>query len=251
VEFQEASDWAKKAGRPDRVRLAAAELAKLEKNLARLTIEVPKDARVPGLEISRGDERVGEGAWGTAVPVDPGTSVTLAARAAGYKEWTTTVTVQASEQKTVVIPKLEKLPRPPAKPKPKPSSSRDAESAKSKKTERLAAYAAGGVGVVAVGVGSYFGLRAIGKNRDAEKHCKGSLCDPDGLALNEQANRAATVSNVAFGIGVVALGVGSYFFISSMSDEPSRKSADAENAAVRWSPCIGRDSGAILVTGRW
>ena len=252
VEFQEAIDIAKQANRGDRVKLATVELAKLDKKLARLTIEVPAEARVPGLQISRGDERVGEGAWGTAVPVDPEVSLTLAARAPGYKEWSTATSVKAAEQKSIVIPKLEKLPRAPTEPKRAPKSDVDQERHQNGKgTERTVAYVLGGVGLVAVGVGSYFGLRAISKKGDAEKHCDGSLCDPDGLDLNEQAKTAATVSNVAFGVGVVALGVGTYFFLTSMPDKSHATPAEAEKTAIRWSPCIGPGSGAILMSGRW
>lgn len=247
VEFQEAIELAKKAKRTDRVKLAQKELALLDKKLARLTLEVPADSRVTGLTVHRGKEPIGEGAWGTAVPVDPGAEIEIAASAEGYKTWRTTVRVAAAEQKTLVVPKLEKLPAPPPAPK---AASTEGKPAGDRKTERLIAYVAGGVGLVGVGVGSYFGLRALSKKNAAEERCDGSLCSEQGLDLNEEADRAATISNIGFGVGLVGLGVGTYFFLVS---QPSSKEQGppAKTSGVRLAPSIGPRSSGILMTGRW
>jgi hypothetical protein len=253
VEFQEAMEIARQAKRNDRVRLAKRELKQLENKLSRLTIEVPKASRLPGLIVHRGLDALGEGAWGTAVPVDPDSEIALEVEAPGYESWKLTVSLRPEEQKTVVIPTLSKLPPPPPKPHVRTKAEIAAEQEREqKKTERMIAYVVGGAGIVAVGVGSYFGLHAMSKKSETEEHCNGTLCDPTGLELNEQANRAATVSNVAFGVGLVALGVGSYFFVVS---QPSRAAAPPEGeheaARVRVAPSIAPGSGAILVSGRW
>src|SRR5687768_6266689 len=67
VEFQEAVAAARETKRKDRIKLAERELKALERSLSRLTVEVPAEARVPGLRIQRGGETVGQGAWGTPV----------------------------------------------------------------------------------------------------------------------------------------------------------------------------------------
>ena len=153
----------------DRIRLAKRGIAKLEKNLARLTIDVPAEARVSGLSIQRGGERVGEGAWGTAVPVDPGITLTISASAEGHRSWSTDLSVSPAEQKTLIVPKLEKLPpRPPETPPKKLGP--DPAGERSGGSSRIAAYVAGGVGVVALGIGTYFGVRALSKQNAAEKH---------------------------------------------------------------------------------
>jgi len=253
VEFQEAMEVARQAKRNDRVRLAKRELKQLEKQLSRLTIEVPEASRLSGLTVHRGMDTLGEGAWGTAVPVDPETEIALEVEAPGYESWKLTVSLRPEEQKTVVVPKLAKLPPPPPKPHVRSKAEVAAEEEREqKKTQRTIAYVVGGAGIVAVGIGSYFGLRAMSKKGETEEHCNGTLCDPTGLELNEQANRAATVSNVAFGVGLVALGVGSYFFVIS---QPRRGAIPAEGereaARIRVAPSIAPGSGAILVSGRW
>ncbi|MCC6669340.1 MAG: hypothetical protein IT375_36720 [Polyangiaceae bacterium] len=248
VEFQEAMELAKQAKRGDRVRLAGKELAELEKKLARLTIDVPSEARVRGLTIQRGGESVGEGAWGTAVPVDPGVAVAISASASGYRTWRTEVRVSPAEQKTLVVPKLEKLPAPP----PPPPGDRDPKGEKGSDggdSSRIVVYVAGGVGVVALGVGGYFGLRALSKKNAAEEHCDGQKCSQEGLDLNDEADRSATVSNIGFGVGLVAIGVGAYFHLT----QPTAKErpAPAKSAKVRLVPSIGARSSGILLSGRW
>lgn len=253
VELQEAAEIARNAKRRDRVRLAEKELKQLESKLSRLTIDVPEQSRVPGLVLHRGIETLGEGAWGTAVPVDPDTELTLEAEAPGYRSWKLGVTLEPAEQKTVVVPKLEKLPPPPKKPRKKSAAEVQAEKEeKERQTLRTIALVAGGVGIVGVGVGSYFGLRAMSKEKESDDHCEGSLCDPEGLDLSEQADRAATVSNVAFGLGLAGLGVGTYFFLISQPPDEKKPAADPSEAArVQLVPSIAPGAGSILMTGRW
>jgi hypothetical protein len=249
VEFQEAADIAKSAHRKDRIRLAQRELEKLDKELARLTIEVPKEARVAGLVLERDGVPVGEGGFGTAVPVDPGVPIALEARAPGYRNWTTELSVEPREQKTIVVPKLDKAPAPPPVPNTKPvPASKPHDDGKSQQTLGLVL---GGAGLVAVGVGGYFGLRALSKKKATEDHCNGKLCDADGVALNDQAKSAATISNVAFGVGLLAVGAGAYLYFSADSGRPTEQPARAESTAIRLAPSIGPHSGAMLLYGRW
>jgi len=247
VEFQEAIEVAKRVHRSDRVQLAEFELRQLEKKLSRLSIEVPKEARVPGLRLARGKDTLDASAWGTAAPVDPDMDLVISANADGYRPWSITLRVASGEQKTLVVPKLEKLPAsdadtpeaaPPA-PKPGPRRASD----------HTLTYVALGVGVVGVGVGSYFGLRAIAKKGEAEDLCTGNRCTEEGLARNDEAKRAATISNIGFLVGVVGIGAGTYLYLTSPSPDGAQKKW--ESARVRLSPSIGPRSSAILIDGRW
>lgn len=113
---------------------------------------------------------MGEGAWGTAVPVDPGVAVAIPASASGYRTWRTEVRVSPAEQKTLVVPKLEKLPAPP----PPPPGDRDPKGEQGfdgGDSSRIVVYVAGGVGVVALGVGGRIrAARAVEEERLLE-HC--------------------------------------------------------------------------------
>jgi hypothetical protein len=66
---------------------------------------------------------------------------------------------------------------------------------------------AGGIGVVGVLAGSYFGLRAISLKNDSEEHCpEENLCSAEGVRLRDDAQSAATISTIAFAVGVAGLG---------------------------------------------
>ena len=72
-----------------------------------------------------------------------------------------------------------------------------------------------------LGLGSYFGVTAISNKNSGNAHCSGKLCDAQGLSLESSAHKDATVSTVAFAVGVAALAAGAYFVIAA----PSSRSA--------------------------
>ena len=91
-----AGDTAREAGA---VKLSAA-LAPL---LPKLAIVVPPVTRVPGFEVLRDGTPVGEGSYGSALPIDPGEHV-IEASAPGKLGWTSRVMVSVSASITTEIP---------------------------------------------------------------------------------------------------------------------------------------------------
>ena len=241
-EFQEALALAREAKRNDRILLAKRELAKLSPRLSHLIIEVPESARVKGLEVRRDDTAMGEATFGVAIPVDPG-EFAISAKAPGFEPWQTTVTVDEAQRSSVTVPRLTPLPPPPPKPK-KPPEPKPSESADDGSSQRLAGYVVGGAGLIALGVGGYFGIRAVSKASESDDHCNGNLCDPRGLELNDEADTAATISNVAVGIGIVGVGVGTYLLVTAPAEKEPGKSAGA-------SVVVGARSAGILFSGAW
>lgn len=87
-------------------RVALQRIKALEPRLSKLTISVPTNSRVPGLEVRRGNGAIEAGAWNRALPIDGG-KYTITARAAGYIEWTSTIEVSPTgDTKTVDVPAL-------------------------------------------------------------------------------------------------------------------------------------------------
>lgn len=87
-------------------RVASEHAAKLEARLSTLTVRVPDDVRVGGLEILRGSEPVDSALWGKAIPIDGGT-YKIVARAPGNAEWTTTITIgNERDAQSLDIPRL-------------------------------------------------------------------------------------------------------------------------------------------------
>jgi hypothetical protein len=222
-EFNDALTLARRDGRQDRVELASRRLEELEPLLSRLTLEVSGESRIPGLALRLDGASVGEAAWGAAVPVDPGSHV-IEATAPGRRAWRREIAVGPNADRQVVqVPLLEPLPPtreprraappPPDRPEPRPERTDDGSG------QRTAGLVIGGLGIAAIGVGGYFGLRAFSRWEDRNAHCSDAGCDPEGVRAGEDAERAAIIANVGIGVGLAAAGIGSYLLLSAGSGQ--------------------------------
>jgi hypothetical protein len=113
---------------------------------------------------------------------------------------------------------------------------------------RTAAYAAGGVGVAGIVVGSITGLMAMGKKSTADQNCVGSECNPTGKDAGNSGKSLATVSTVAFGVGLAGLAVGTilWFTAKPASTEAPSTGVRAWHAGIEPLPA----GGIMLSTGR-
>lgn len=85
---------------------------KLEPRLSKLTIDVPRDHAIPGLEIRRDADLVDAGAWSHPLPIDGG-SYTIVAHAPGHVDWSTKITLKPEgDVQTIAIPALAEAPVP-------------------------------------------------------------------------------------------------------------------------------------------
>lgn len=103
-------------------------------------------------------------------------------------------------------------PAPAAPPPPAPDRGATAAS----DSQRTWAYVAGGVGVVGIGVGTYFGLRTLSLKNERDEVCPEAECSSQrGVDLDDRARSAALVSTVSFGVGVLALGAGAVLWLTA------------------------------------
>jgi hypothetical protein len=111
TEFIQVVSEARQAGRTDREKFAQRHIRAIEPKLVRLAVVVdPVVASLSGLEVRRDGTILGQAAWGTAAPVDPGEH-TVEARATGKIPWSLTVAVGPSHDiQTVTVRALEDLP---------------------------------------------------------------------------------------------------------------------------------------------
>jgi hypothetical protein len=217
--FREASSAARAEGQLDRAKLGVQRADKLEPQLSKLTINVPSP--VPGLQVLRNGQEVSSSVFGAAVPMDPGEQ-RFEARAAGYAPWSMSLNLPDNGATlSVDVPELtalapSQLPPPlaassePPSPIGPPAASSGAprDTAPHASVQGPVGLVLGGVGIVAIGLGSYFGARAISKNHDATKACPNEVCTTiPGKDLDDAAHSAATLSNV-FVFGGAALLVG-------------------------------------------
>lgn len=233
AELQIALSQAKKDGRQDREDLAKERIAAVEPNLPKLVILVPAGARVEGLRVLRNGTALQSGAWGTAIPVDPG-NVTIEADAPGYKPWKTVLQVEVKAEKQVTIPILEKAPVPTVASSAAPPPPRGPVE-KTDTSRKTAGIALGGAGVVLVAVGAYFGTQAISKRKSSDDECPtvagAERCSQRGVDLNDDAKKAARLSNLGVGVGLLALGAGTYLYLSSTTKVEASASAGGFRAS--------------------
>ncbi len=230
--FREAEALAKRKGNDGKRQAEASRRASaLEPRLSNLVIEVPSP--VEGLVIKRDNEIVDRGGWNTPLPVDPSAHVVVA-EAPGYKPWKLEVTVDPRSRRRIVqVPRLERLavtetptdsPIPPpvivTQPttavlvKPRPRS-------RTWSTTRGVAVAVGVLGAGSLVTGAYFGSRADDLQKQSDAICPTLACDdPEGLRLNDKAQKQASRANIAFGLGgAAAVAAGVMWFLGKPDDE--------------------------------
>lgn len=250
AEFRQARALAERDGRADRVALADERLQAIEPRLSRLVVTVAPEVDLPELRITRDGSVVGRAAWGTRMPVDPGEHV-IEASAPGKKPWRATVTVgrEGDVQSAVVGPLVDDVPREPV-PSPaiasapaRDASAREEPVAESTglSTRRKIALASAGLGVVGLGLGSYFGLRAIQKHGDPERTCTTTPCSSTSVSLNDDAKLSADLATVSFAVGLAALGGAAFLWFG---DTPARSTAH-----VRLSPSFRPGQSSLALTG--
>lgn len=253
--FREAASLANNMNQADRARVAANRAQELEARLSRLSIELsPEVARISGVVVKRGTQRLEPSLYGTPLPVDPG-EYNIEVSAPGYETWTTPIKVESGgASASVRVPGLVKRPEeaappPAAHPQTGPSNDsalRPPSTAPAKhglSTGQTLGLVVGGVGVIGLGLGTYFGVRAISKNSDAEGYCNAqSLCAQTGLDLTDKAKKDASASNIAFAAGGALVAIGGIVFLSSGS-------SDADRVALV--PVLGPHTAAASVSGRF
>ncbi len=234
-EFNEALQIAKKAKRADRQKIAQEHIEKLEPLLARFVVTVPTESQVKDLAVEMDGVPLDPGAWGTAIPVDPGEHAVVV-KAPKYKPWEGKFKVEATKAATVIVPKLERVPDP--KP-PDPGG----------KWKKPVGFAALGVSAVFFGVGGYFGARAISIGSDVATACPTLRCDDATLLEVERGRGAATASNVALALGVLSAGAGAVFLITA----PKPPETTTETASFRpfVSLGLGPRGGGMSLGGAW
>lgn len=203
--FLEAESVARADGNQEGIRISQERAAALAPKLSKLVINVTGQP-APGLEVKRDGTPVGQAQWGTPIPADPGKH-SIVASAPGRATFETEVTLTepgSTEQAT--IPELAPAPAAAA---PGHGDQAPSEGKGGLTTQHYLAIGAGVVGVAGVAVGTIFGLQAMSKHDDADKHCDGSACrDQEGVDLRADARSAGNISTIGFIVGGVGLAGG-------------------------------------------
>jgi serine/threonine-protein kinase len=241
--WREAADWAGQR-KDEREKIARKHAQELEPKVPWLTLRLLKAAPA-GLEAKRDGAAVAAALLGSAVPVDPGTHH-VEVTAPGFQKLERDVALAEGGRQVVEIDLLplptagDPAAAPSAATPPLLSSSNApanaaAPSDKGSGLQRPLGLALGGLGVVALGVGTYFGFDAKGKLSERDDVCptrKG--CTVAEGAKNEQltkdARSSARFANIGWIGGAVLAAAGVTLWLTA----PSKPSTTASARLTPW-----------------
>jgi hypothetical protein len=264
--FLDVAAAAQQTGQRKREHAARERAEALEPKLSRLRIDVRSPA--PGMKVQRAGEEVGQGAWGTDMPIDPG-SYHIEASAPDKRPWSGDVVIAEPGQTVPIeIPELEDIaPVVVEAPEPTPAATvMEDEGTESHGAGRVVATVLlAGLGVGGIVTGTVFGLQARKETNASRALCTGGdtgrVCNRDRDLPNfdggtaeqgelqdhrDKASRAALFSYVAFGVGGAALVGSTILLLTGSSDSSSESSSAAE-----FTPAFGPDYAGLGVSGRF
>lgn len=218
AQYRLAAALARNDGRTDRVTSAERSAAAIEPRVPHLVIRTTEVA--PGMELRWGTNRLGAGAFGSKIPIDPGT-YDMTATAPGHQTWTASLTIAEGEVRTLEVPPLALLSTPPAAPEgpaavpPRAAAPAPVPPPAPQEASRTWALVVGGTGVVALGVGAAYGVSSLSAYADAEQQCPTHHgCGSAAMSARDDAQTRAWVANVALGVGVAATAAGIWLWLS-------------------------------------
>ncbi len=257
--FLDVASLARSTNQLDREKAATKRANLLEARLPRLTVNVPEASQAAGLVIRRGQVQVGNAQWGVPVPVDPGEHEILVS-APGRKSSSQTLKLEVGKTASFDVPALDveratesALPpatvpqsaaRPSVAPAPAPEPAPMAKSGVNAWPVVLAA-----AGVVGLGVGTVFGLKAQSSNKDSKKSCDAAnpnLCDSAGVERNDARSQGnvATVSFIAGGALLAAATI-----VWRVEVGSSKKAALGRSPVARERQCVAGLGGPLSPGG--
>ncbi len=212
--YGDAAAAAQQAGQKDRERAARERVAALGPMVPKVTVQINAlTGQIAGLQVKLDGRELEVAQWNVDIPVDPGKH-TIEATAPAYEPvqqafdcgpgQSTAVPIALKPQKVGAppIPASQSAP-PPVAAAPESNSG----------SLRTWGFIAGGAGVVAIGLGSVFAIKAMGKNSDSKALCEGNVCTHEGKVLRDDAISAANVGTIGFIAGAVLIGTGATLYI--------------------------------------
>jgi hypothetical protein len=213
--WQQATDFARATSDP-RTDYCTEQLTRMERRVPRLTIRL-QGAAPPDTQVARDGVELGTSGLGLPLPVEVGHHV-VTARAAHHAPHSYDVELPEAESLEIQVAPGELLIEPSA---PAPSTAGAAEE-RSPGPLRSVAYATAGLGIVALGVGTAFGLHAISSGNTASAHCDGDACDATGASarLDEQSAGNAATWTLVTGAALLTTGVALRVLSPSEGERP-------------------------------
>lgn len=206
----------------ERTKVANERLKIVEKRMTRVSFDV--SALPPNPTLTLDGEKVQDAS--AAIPLDPG-SHAVEVNAPQKKPGRKTFDVRDPGAMTVKLDPLEdNAPAPPKASDPPRAGSPETDKPEDKSSggfwngQRVLGAVVAGVGLVGIGVGTYFGLDTFSKKAERDKHCNDKVCDATGLKLHDDAGSSATISTIGVGVGGAAFILGAILFVTASPKAP-------------------------------
>jgi hypothetical protein len=227
--FSEAENRAREQNLAEHQKAAAEHRRKLELSVPHVAITFAEPAHDTKLVVD--DKIVDVGSAGD-VELDPGTR-TIVVTAPGRVAYTTMITVQPGDHKTVEIPRL----------------ARPVNNGR-KNIGKVLVYSGAGVVVAGIVVGIYAHHKYTSQFSGNPPHCDDSppnqdqpMCDPTGYAATHSAKTLGWVGTGVGAAGLVAAGIGAYLWFTA----PHVESA----THVSFAPSLTPTEAGIVAVGRF
>jgi len=236
-EYSIGAVWAEQRGQHDRAAWALGRAVEVSRRVPIVLLDVPLAAQ--GYTIELDGSVVAPSAWGTPLSVDPGEHV-VRVSSRGHRSQQLALRVpEGPATQGLTIPTLaigtELVAWVPVEPAPRVGT-------RSSNGRIVFGLAGIGVGVAALAVGSYFGVRTFTKKNEASSHCVGTECDATGVSLQADAHTSATASTVTFAVGGASLVLGTWLALTSRS---------SASAAAQVQPLLGPRVAGLGLGGSW
>ena len=245
-ELNEAAALGKKNGRADLAGAAQKRAAAMEPQLARVVVRVPQNDGA-SYDVKRDGETLPASDWGSPIPVDPGEHrVDVSAK--GKVARTYVVRLAGAGTVEIVVEKLEDarvapiVPVATAAPVQVASSSTSTEPPVEEKQssgtgQRVVGIGLVAVGVIGLGVGAYFGGKALSEQAEGRRSCPTTSCPPGAADdANARAKDDFKVSMITISSGVGALALGTVIYVLAPSGSGKRAGGKAPRATARLVP---------------
>ncbi len=231
-------------------------LAAAQPNIAQLKIHV--DGAPPDqVTVTVDDEKVPSVLFDSNRPTDPGTHQ-VKATATGFADATQSVQLSAGGSGAVTLTLTANAgaaPVPAAVPAtalatpgaaPAQRSEPAPESRGHSRALPIVLLAVGGAGLV---VGTAFGVVALGTKSSLDSACTNKTCPSSSQSNINALTTQAWVSNIGFGVGIVAAALGVYFLVKPPGDDAKPAAMLTGPApAVRVQPWVGLGSAGLVGT---
>lgn len=108
---------------------------------------------------------------------------------------------------------------------------------------KTAALVIGAVGVVGLGVGTFFWLHANSQNATANDQRNAG---EDWHATEDSSKSSLNIARIGLGVGLVGVGVGTFLLLTS-----PKASTTTSTGALRFTPTVGTNSAGFAMGGAW